>query len=99
MPLELGGEVGGARSTSTSPIPPPAKTAATAGVAVLKVWVQLCPPLVDWRMPLPLTPAYNVRLAADEVASRVSDRASPPPLVPGVQFRPPSVERNKPLVA
>src|SRR5437870_5099806 len=40
-----------------------------------------------------------MRLPAGVVVSRTSERASPPPLVPAVQSRPPLVERNRPLEA
>ena len=47
MPDGLGGEAGGASAMTTLPKPPPARAAATAGVAPLRIVVQFSPPSVD----------------------------------------------------
>src|SRR5690348_5522513 len=96
IPRAAGGDVGGARSSTTWFMVVPAVTAsaaATAGVVALKILVQFRPPSVERITPLPLTPAYRMRAVAGEVRSSTRDRASPPEPVPCVQFKPESVDR------
>src|SRR5690349_19842312 len=101
MPFAFGGDVGGARSTMTFPIPAPgvaAMAAATGAVAVSRIAFQLRPPSVLRNTPRPLMPVYRTRAAADDVGSSTRERASPAAPAPNVQFKPPSVERKTPVV-
>jgi hypothetical protein len=99
IPPAAGGEVAGARSSTTWFIVVPAtapRAVATAPVVELRICVQFWPPSVDWITPLPLMPAYRIRALAGELVSRTSERASPPLPTPCVQFRPASVDRKTP---
>src|SRR5215471_14522967 len=97
-PAGLGGDVGGAMSTTTLPMPPAPTAAATAGVLTLSTCAQVWPPLVEVKIPCPELPACSTRLPAGVEVSSTSERTSPEMPAPGVQLRPPSCERNTPLV-
>src|SRR6516164_4195518 len=102
-PAGLGGDVGGAMSTTTLPMPPAPTAAATAGVLALSTCTQFWPPSVDVKTPCPTPakstrPACSTRLPAGVEVSSTSERTSPAMPAPGVQFRPPFCERNTPLV-
>ena len=57
---------GGAMSTTTLPMPPPASRPATGAVAAPRIEPQLRPPSVDRNTPSPSTPLYSTRLPAGE---------------------------------
>src|SRR3954469_15085231 len=100
MPPAAGGDVGGARSSTTWFIVVPAtapSAADTAGVAELRICVQVWPPSVERTTPCPLIPAYRMRPPVGELSSRARERASPLLPVPNVQFWPASVERHTPV--
>src|SRR5690349_6670319 len=65
-PAGLGVTAGGARATTTLPIPAGGGpvAAATTGVAALRIWVQFWPPSLDRNTPRLLMPAYRMRAPA-----------------------------------
>src|SRR6516165_9889714 len=104
MPRGLGVGVGGASATMTllKPLGKP-----TGVVLPVRIGVQVTPPSLEVNAPRPAAPrdsletmpAYRIRAPGGEVGSSTSERTSPPEFTPNVQFCPPLLETQTPLLA